>query len=309
MKANTPQSALRAVICRHGFGGAHTQRSPEREQKRARRQSAFPEPPSPARPREGPSRRCPGGRGEPGAESGEIAPCTPQALPQSTRGRRGSPRGYAWWQGDAGLPVPRRTARPSRPRGWHRPQPPGEESWGSEFTLSPSPPLPPAGTGAMAPRPACGGPAVSLLWSLGAVEQLPLLGPRPVLQAGIPLPSEEMRRQRGCVSERKAGESGEQSGGPACGRKRGWGVTGLRPGCTTPCPASPLTRVPGSPAPCRPARSAGSGDSPPRAPLPTPPPPSPARGWLYLARGHGGPAAASQPKFDRGRCGDKNNRR
>lgn len=163
MKANTPQSALRAVICRHGFGGAHTQRSPEREQKRARRQSAFPEPPSPARPREGPSRRCPGGRGEPGAESGEIAPCTPQALPQSTRGRRGSPRGYAWWQGDAGLPVPRRTARPSRPRGWHRPQPPGEESWGSEFTLSPSPPLPPAGTGAMAPRPACGGPAVSLV--------------------------------------------------------------------------------------------------------------------------------------------------
>ncbi|XP_041344883.1 collagen alpha-1(I) chain-like [Pyrgilauda ruficollis] len=114
-KANTPQSAPRAVICRHGFGGAHTQRSPDRKQKRARRQFAFPEPPSPAQPRVGPSRRCPGGRGEPGGQSAEIALFTPRALPQSTRERRGSPRGCAGGQGDAGPRCPAgRRGRPGR---------------------------------------------------------------------------------------------------------------------------------------------------------------------------------------------------
>lgn len=248
-------------------------------------------------------------RGAGGAERRNRPLYPPGSAPEHTGEARKRP-GLCRGARRCRAPVPRRTARPSRPRGWHRPLPPAEEGWGSEFTLSPSPPLPPAGTAAMAPRPACGGPAVSLLWSLGAVEQLPLLGPRPVLRAGIPLPSEEMRRRRGCVSERKAGESGEQSGSPACGRERCRGVTELRPGCTTPCPASPLTRVPGSPAPYRPARSAGSGDSLRSAPLshPTSSRPGPGAG-CNSARGRGRPAAASQAKFDRGRCGDKNNRR
>lgn len=203
VKADTPQSAPRAVICRHGFGGAHTHthKDPQDSNKSEpvasshspnRRVRHSPGGPFPALPRRA--------RGAGGEKRRNCPLC-----PRGTRGRRARPRGCAGGQDDAGAAVPRRRARPSRPRGWHRPQRPGEEGWGSEFTISPSPPLPPAGTAAMAPRPACGGPAVSLLWSLGAVEQLPLLGPRPVLRAGIPLPSEEMRRRPGVCEQKESG--------------------------------------------------------------------------------------------------------
>lgn len=111
-------------------------------------------------------------------------------------------------------------------------------------------------------------------------------GRDPSSEQASPSPARKCGGGRGCVSKRKAGESGEQSGDPACERERGRGVTGLRPGCTTPCPASPLTRVPGSPAPSRPAPSAGDGDFLRSAPLRTPPPPAPAPG-LDATR-HGG---------------------
>lgn len=171
---------------------------------------------SPLRPPPAPNPRADGdGEGAPGA------------VPGALREARGplSPR----------LPSrQRRAVRPSPPRGWRSPPAAarGEEGWGSKFTPFPvpssAPPAPFRGEGEPWPSPAAAGlrgPAVSLLWRLGAVEQLPLLGPRPVLQADIPHPSEEMRGRRGgCVRERKAGGWWGQWG--AKRSPRVWGKSG-----------------------------------------------------------------------------------
>lgn len=86
MKANTPQSAPRAAVCRHGFGGAHTQRSPERKQKRARRQFAFPN----RRVRHSPGRALPGAAPEAEGSRGgraEKSPPLPPGLCPRAHGR------------------------------------------------------------------------------------------------------------------------------------------------------------------------------------------------------------------------------
>lgn len=90
-----PTKCTEGVICKHGFGGAHTQSSPERRQKRARRQFAFPDPPSPAG---GSERAAPGGRGEPGGEGGERRNrpfFSPGPAPEHTREAR-KPPGVCW---------------------------------------------------------------------------------------------------------------------------------------------------------------------------------------------------------------------
>lgn len=219
-----------------------------------------------------------------GGKRRNRAPTRPVPYPSADRGDEKVPRPMpgdekAPLAGDpqAKAPIARlpsqqsRAVRPSPSRGWRSPPAAarGEEGWGSKFTPSPAPSsAPPRGRGTMAPRsprPACvGGAAVSLLWRLGAAEPLPLLGPRSVLQADIRHPTEEMRERReGGVRERKGvwGEWGAKAVAPRVGKKWNWGGDGLRPGCATPRSASPFTRVPGSPAPCRPAQSAGCSDS------------------------------------------------
>lgn len=149
---------------------------------------------------------------------------------------------------------PRLHGRSRRGGGTALPQPPGGRGPGLRVRPFSRPFLLPtlAGKGSRGPTPGLRGAAVSF----GAVEQLPLLGPRPVLRIGIPHHREEMRGLRG-RSEGKGERRGERGAerAPRVG-KRSWGAAGPTPGCATPRSASSLTRVPGSSAPCRPARSA-----------------------------------------------------
>lgn len=106
MKANTPQSAPRAPLSADTASGVHAHKDLQDSNKSEPVASSH----SPNRrvrhsPR-GPSRRCPGGRGEPGGGREEKLPPLARALSQSTRGRRGSPRGCAGGQSDAGCRSP-----------------------------------------------------------------------------------------------------------------------------------------------------------------------------------------------------------
>lgn len=149
---------------------------------------------------------------------------------------------------------PRLHGRSRRGGGTALPQSPGGRGPGLRVRPFSRPFLLPtlAEKGSRGPTPGLRGAAVSF----GAVEQLPLLGPRPVLRIGIPHHREEMRGLRG-RSEGKGERRGERGAerAPRVG-KRSWGAAGPTPGCATPRSASSLTRVPGSSAPCRPARSA-----------------------------------------------------
>lgn len=105
-------------MCRRGSGGAHTQRSPGLKQKRARRQFAFPEPPSPAQPRGGPS---PEGAGSRRGKSGEIALFAPGPCPRAHGGGEKAPGAGP---GDKAMPGPwcpaGRRGRPGRGDGTAR---------------------------------------------------------------------------------------------------------------------------------------------------------------------------------------------
>ncbi|XP_072781304.1 uncharacterized protein [Taeniopygia guttata] len=286
-KGEHPQSAPRAVICRHGFGGAHIQRCPEANKSEPAASSHCPT----RRVRHSPGRALPGAAPEAAGNrvGGERRnrPFTPQALPQSTRERRGSPRGCAGGQGDAMPHCPAgRRGRPGRGSGTARSRRRRRAAALSSPSRRPLPCPPRARQPWPLARPA------------GAPPSLSPVEPRRCRAAAITRaktrpPRRHPPPQRGnaaaagvCERKESGGQWGAKRWPRVRERERGRGVTGLRPGCTTPCPASPLTRGPGSPAPCRPARSAGSGDSLRSAPLPTPPPPAPAPG--LAATRHGG---------------------
>lgn len=150
----------------------------------------------------------------------------------------------------------------------------------------------PLGKGSHGLSPAAAGlrgPAASL-WRLGAVEQLPLLGPSSVLQADTPHPSEEMGEAGGCVRETK-------EGGRKWGAKQSphvWVTSGAAGGAGaeaglrhTPL-GLPLTRVPGSPTACRPARSVRNSGSVVRpSPHPTSSRPDPGANCDSVRRARG----------------------
>lgn len=205
--------------------------------------------------------------------------------------------------------VPRRTARPSRPRGWHHPQESG--GGGPGLGVHPFPVPSPAlfGQGSHGPSPGLRGPR-----RLSPVE------PRRCRAAAITRaktrpPSRHPPPQRGnaaaagvCEQKESGGEWGAK-GWPRVWERVGLGGDGAEAGLHHTLPGLAFHASPRLPrAQQARAQRWKRRFSPERpSPHPTSCRPSPGAG-CNSARGRGGPAAASQPKFDRGRCRDKNNR-
>lgn len=108
------------------------------------------------------------------------APGSPRAATAEDRGRSPPAAGEAGGHPQPALPAGQsRALRPSPPRGWRSPAGGGGPGPGARPPAS-SLSLPAAGKGGYGPAPGLRGAAVSpLRRRLGAVEQLPLLGPRP----------------------------------------------------------------------------------------------------------------------------------